>query len=84
MAEKFDIVVIGAGAVGCAIAKQLAFDYPLRDIAVLEKLSSVGLATSVSSSAGRKQARDSPSPRKTYPVYEIRHGDCCSPNRNYG
>lgn len=41
-----DIVIIGAGVVGCAIARELAINFPDKKIVVLEKLPDVGLETS--------------------------------------
>ncbi|MBI4087590.1 MAG: FAD-dependent oxidoreductase [Candidatus Liptonbacteria bacterium] len=46
MESEFDVVIVGAGVVGCAIARQLALDYRSRKIAVLEKLAGAGLETS--------------------------------------
>lgn len=46
MDDAYDVVIVGAGAVGCAIARQLALDYPQRNIVVFEKLWSAGLETS--------------------------------------
>jgi len=43
---RFDFVIIGAGVVGCAIARELSLKNPNKKIAVLEKLTSVGLETS--------------------------------------
>ena len=44
--EKCDIVIIGAGVVGCAIARELSIKYPDKKIVVLEKLKDAGLETS--------------------------------------
>lgn len=44
--EKFDIMIIGGGVVGCATARQAVKDFPGRKIAVLEKNSAVGLEAS--------------------------------------
>src|SRR3989338_9467252 len=44
--KRADIAVIGAGVVGCAIARQLSITRPSTKIVVLEKLRSVGLETS--------------------------------------
>lgn len=44
MSEEFDIVIIGAGVVGCAIARELS-KYNLK-VAVLEKESDAGMGTS--------------------------------------
>lgn len=41
-----DVIVIGAGVVGCAIAREISIRYPGKCIIVLEKLSDVGLETS--------------------------------------
>lgn len=41
-----DIVIIGAGVVGCAIARELAINFPDKKIVVLEKLPDAGLETS--------------------------------------
>ena len=43
---KEDIAIAGAGAVGCAIARELSIRYPNKKIVVLEKLSGAGLETS--------------------------------------
>lgn len=43
---RVDIVIIGAGVVGCAISRELAMQYPDKIILVLEKLKSEGLETS--------------------------------------
>lgn len=43
---KYDVLVIGAGAIGCAIARRLTLNHPEYRIAVLEKLPSEGLLTS--------------------------------------
>ena len=43
---KIDIAIAGAGAVGCAIARELSIRYPNKKIVVLEKLSGAGLETS--------------------------------------
>ncbi|OGY66746.1 MAG: hypothetical protein A3I24_04470 [Candidatus Harrisonbacteria bacterium RIFCSPLOWO2_02_FULL_41_13b] len=43
---KYDIVIIGAGVVGCAIARELSLRYPDKKIVVLEKLSNSGMETS--------------------------------------
>lgn len=48
--EKTDIVIIGAGAVGCAVGRELSTRYPNKSIAVIEKLSGVALETSGKSS----------------------------------
>ncbi|MBI2674540.1 MAG: NAD(P)/FAD-dependent oxidoreductase [Candidatus Yanofskybacteria bacterium] len=42
----YDIVIIGAGVVGCAIAREISIRYPNRKIVVLERLGNVGLETS--------------------------------------
>lgn len=44
--QDTDLVIIGAGAVGCAIARHLAVSYPSIKIIVLEKMSGVGMETS--------------------------------------
>lgn len=44
--SKVDIAIIGAGVVGCAIARELSIQYPNKNIVVLEKLTGVGLETS--------------------------------------
>lgn len=44
--ERVDVAVIGAGAVGCAIARELLKNNPLIRIAVLEKNDGPGLETS--------------------------------------
>lgn len=41
-----DVVIIGAGVVGCAIARHLSIVRPGKKIVVLEKLSSIGMETS--------------------------------------
>lgn len=41
-----DIAIIGAGVVGCAIARDLSIFYPQKKIVVIEKLASHGLETS--------------------------------------
>ncbi|MEK7120134.1 MAG: FAD-dependent oxidoreductase, partial [Patescibacteria group bacterium] len=41
-----DVVIIGAGVVGCAIARHLSIVRPDKKIVVLEKLSSIGMETS--------------------------------------
>ena len=41
-----DIVIIGAGVVGCAIARELGYSHPTKKIVVLEKNHSPGLETS--------------------------------------
>jgi len=43
---KTDIAIIGAGVVGCAIARYLSIKRPGKRIVVLEKRSGVGLETS--------------------------------------
>lgn len=42
----YDVVVVGAGVVGCAIAREISIRYPDKRVIVLEKLSDVGLETS--------------------------------------
>lgn len=49
MEKKYDVIIVGAGAVGCAIARELS-KYEL-DIAVLEKESDVAAGTSGRNSA---------------------------------
>lgn len=44
--KKCDIIIIGAGVVGCAIARELSIKYPDKKIIVLEKLKDAGLETS--------------------------------------
>jgi len=44
--HKVDITIIGAGVVGCAIARELALRFPEKRIVVLEKLAGAGLETS--------------------------------------
>mgnify|MGYP001607228078 CR=1 FL=1 len=44
--KKCDIIIIGAGVVGCAIARELSIKYPDKKITVLEKLKNAGLETS--------------------------------------
>lgn len=44
--ETADIAIIGAGVVGCAIARQLSLQYPNKKIIVLEKLLGVAQETS--------------------------------------
>ncbi|MBI2057901.1 MAG: NAD(P)/FAD-dependent oxidoreductase [Candidatus Yanofskybacteria bacterium] len=44
--KRADIAVIGAGVVGCAVAKRLSETQPGKKIVVLEKLGGVGLETS--------------------------------------
>jgi glycerol-3-phosphate dehydrogenase len=41
-----DIAIIGAGVVGCAIARELSLQYPGKQIVVIEKLSEAGRETS--------------------------------------
>lgn len=41
-----DTAIIGAGVVGCAIAREISRQYPNKKIMVLEKLSDVGMETS--------------------------------------
>lgn len=43
---RVDFAIIGAGAVGCAIARELSIKYPGKKIVVLEKLSGPGMETS--------------------------------------
>ncbi len=47
---RYDIAVIGAGAVGCAIARTLALRYPSKRIAVFERLPDAGQETSLRNS----------------------------------
>ena len=42
MAQTYDFVVVGAGIVGLAIARELRMRYPQGKIAVFEKESDVG------------------------------------------
>jgi len=44
--EEADVVIIGAGAVGCAIARRMSITHPGKRIVVLEKLSGIGQETS--------------------------------------
>ena len=44
--EQADILIIGAGAIGCATARQAAYDFPDKRIVVLEKNFTVGLEAS--------------------------------------
>ncbi len=44
--KECDVVIIGAGAVGCAIARDLSMRHPQKKIVVIEKLSGPGLETS--------------------------------------
>ncbi len=44
--EKFDAVIVGAGVVGCAIARELSLRFPEKKIAVLERMLDAGLETS--------------------------------------
>ena len=44
--EKYDVCVVGAGAVGCAIARELALSYSHLSIAVLEKHGEPAMETS--------------------------------------
>ena len=46
MDKKFDVVIIGAGAVGCAIAYEFSRRYPKKKIAILEKNELHGQETS--------------------------------------
>src|SRR3989344_3462780 len=48
--EKVDLVIIGAGVVGCATARQAALDFPGRNIIVLEKNDLYGLEASARNS----------------------------------
>lgn len=43
---KTDITIVGAGAIGCAIAREFSLRYPDKRIVVLEKLSAAGMETS--------------------------------------
>lgn len=44
--EKTDIAIIGAGVVGCAIARELSLHHPKKRVIVLDKLPGAGLETS--------------------------------------
>lgn len=44
--ERYDVCIIGAGAVGCATAKELAANYPHLSIAVIEKHGEPAMETS--------------------------------------
>ena len=46
MRHDSDIIIIGAGVVGCAIARELSLKHPEKKIIVLDKLNDVGLETS--------------------------------------
>ena len=46
MRNDVDIVIIGAGVVGCALARELSIKYPDRNMVVLDKLGEAGLETS--------------------------------------
>lgn len=46
MSEKVDVAVIGAGVVGCAIARHFKIKHPDRSVVVFEKANGVGLETS--------------------------------------
>lgn len=42
----YDVIIVGAGVVGCAIAMELSTQYPDKKIVVIEKQTDVGLETS--------------------------------------
>lgn len=44
--EEADVLIVGAGVVGCAVARTLAFCFPDKVIAVLEKNTECGMETS--------------------------------------
>ncbi len=46
MSDQVDVAVIGAGVVGCAIARHLKTKYPDRSVVVFEKANGAGLETS--------------------------------------
>lgn len=43
--DVFDVAIIGAGAVGCAIGRELTLRYPGKKIAIVERMINVGLET---------------------------------------
>jgi len=44
--KAYDVIIIGAGVVGCAIVREISIRYPSHKIIVIEKLKDVGLETS--------------------------------------